>query len=822
MSALPRLSLLLALSVLTVACPSDTTTPVTADTTVDAPDATTTPDVGAVDAADATAADTQVDAAADADAVVVGPKPVIVAADQTEVVITDWLISYGSTGGDNVVSQLIDGGVFAVPTEAGFDAYGVEWLPWTAEDGGLPGNPSLMIYAVALITTEAPTNLLIQTERMRRVWVNGGQLQPGNPYGGGAHRTPAVAEAGENVIVAQILTRSSSSRLRVYTTPDPVAFNAADVTWPHLRVGVDETQWLGLPIMNFTGNAVSGVTLSVVENDTWNATTLSVPALAAGASVQLPFELSPKASWTEPDLDIPVTLEIDAAELEARYQTTVTVPTRAADAVYRRTRISGVDGSVQYYGVNPPTEAAPAEGYGLILSLHGAGVQGQGQAGSYGAKPDMVLVAPTNRRPFGFDWEEWGREDGREAFEHALETFDIDPTRQYVTGHSMGGHGTWQFGVLFPDRFAVVGPSAGWPSFYTYQNSARPTGPFARSQRSSDTEAFVSNLAEQTVYIVHGTADDNVPIGQAYIMVDALEGTTTELETHWEDGAGHWWDGYPEPGAACVDWPPMMELMTQRTREVSDLDFDYVTPGTWVNERFSYVTLLTSIDYNEDIRVISTSDGAGNVTLSTTNAYALQVDTAALQAAGVTALTVDGEPHAVDGNVVAIGPQDGKTPEVHGPYNQVYHRPFCFAYADDKPRYAEYAAFLLSNWNIIGNGHGCALPASKVTDTLRAERNIIWLGVSKSSLPQSGQTMLPFLWDDGPIAVGGQTFPEAMLMSVFPTEGRLNAVIAVSPGAEHLMFRLSTFHSGFALPDYMVLDGQGIRAAGFYGPDWSF
>ena len=31
-------------------------------------------------------------------------------------------------------------------------------------------------------------------------------------------------------------------------------------------------------------------------------------------------------------------------------------------------------------------------------------------------------------------------------------------------------------GVHFPGRFAVIGPSAGWSSFYSYGGSARPTG----------------------------------------------------------------------------------------------------------------------------------------------------------------------------------------------------------------------------------------------------------------------------------------------------------------------------------------------------------
>ena len=36
-----------------------------------------------------------------------------------------------------------------------------------------------------------------------------------------------------------------------------------------------------------------------------------------------------------------------------------------------------------------------------------------------------------------------------------------DPTKTYLTGHSMGGHGTWNVGVHYPDKFAPIAPSAG-------------------------------------------------------------------------------------------------------------------------------------------------------------------------------------------------------------------------------------------------------------------------------------------------------------------------------------------------------------------------
>ncbi|HAN87448.1 MAG TPA: hypothetical protein DCQ13_07360 [Firmicutes bacterium] len=40
--------------------------------------------------------------------------------------------------------------------------------------------------------------------------------------------------------------------------------------------------------------------------------------------------------------------------------------------------------------------------------------------------------------------------------------YDIDEDRVYLTGLSMGGHGTWVFAVQHPDEFAAIVPICGW------------------------------------------------------------------------------------------------------------------------------------------------------------------------------------------------------------------------------------------------------------------------------------------------------------------------------------------------------------------------
>jgi poly(3-hydroxybutyrate) depolymerase len=139
---------------------------------------------------------------------------------------------------------------------------------------------------------------------------------------------------------------------------------------------------------------------------------------------------------------------------------------------HKRTYISDVDGSVQYYSIvpqQPPPK--PGEKPALVLSLHGASVEAISQAGAYSAKSWAHIVCPTNRRPYGFDWEDWGRIDAMDVFERAQVLLDTDRSRTYLTGHSMGGHGVWTIGSLFPDRFAAIGPSAGWLSFSSYRDT---------------------------------------------------------------------------------------------------------------------------------------------------------------------------------------------------------------------------------------------------------------------------------------------------------------------------------------------------------------
>src|SRR5262249_14508372 len=129
----------------------------------------------------------------------------------------------------------------------------------------------------------------------------------------------------------------------------------------------------------------------------------------------------------------------------------------AVDATdkYSSTFISHIDGSLQYYAVTP--QSSFSNGSALFLSVHGAGVEAIGQARAYKSKDWGTLIAATNRRPRGFNWEDWGRLDALEVLAIGKEKFKPDPQHIYLTGHSMGGHGTWFLGATYPDKWAAIG-----------------------------------------------------------------------------------------------------------------------------------------------------------------------------------------------------------------------------------------------------------------------------------------------------------------------------------------------------------------------------
>ncbi len=736
----------------------------------------------------------------------------------------------------------------------------VNWQRTSFDDKGNLNHPALR-NGYALVTVESPSERVVMLEAAGHSTVRvNGQPRAGDPYNYGFVRVPILLHEGTN----ELLFRVGRGRLRVGFSEPPaeVFFLGADDTRPDL---IDEAQSPG-PIGVVAVNASPQWTTVLVR--TKQADINAPEAFVSHAS----FNLAPLSVRKLP-LELPAPVLVDGSEvryeiaLEAEGRTvadarTISLRVKSKTERHDRTFISTIDGSAQYYTVVPPTE--PIENPALVLTLHGASVEARGQAAAYGPKDWATIVAPTNRRPFGFDWEDWGRLDAMEVLGLATESLKPDPARVYLTGHSMGGHGTWNIGVLFPDRFAAIAPSAGWVSFWSYtgarnfDDDSTVESIMGRAVAPSDTLSLIENLKQTGVYILHGDADNNVPVTQARTMRTELAKFHTDFAYYERPGAGHWW------GNQCVDWEPIFSFFKWHTipENARATKFVFVTPDPGVSDRSYWLRVLQQPRSGVPSRV-EASAGADGVTLKTENINLLAIDLGTLTAGETPTITGSGENDSVlvrvdeavlevaraeaSGVVYAARTDDGlwkltrfdpgqKNPTRTGPFKNAYRNRMAFIVGSDSWSLAK-ARFDAETFWYRGNGAVDIFRADRLTREMIADRNLIAYGPAAFHAVQQllGLSDAPIEIEPGSLRVGNQdlvTGDDLALLAVMPgaTDSTLIAVVAgTGPAGERLCDQVPVFVSGIGYPDWTVLSSemltsgfQGVVGAGFFNADWRY
>jgi predicted peptidase len=131
------------------------------------------------------------------------------------------------------------------------------------------------------------------------------------------------------------------------------------------------------------------------------------------------------------------------------------------------------DGSESPYVVFVPHGYDGTKEYPIILFLHGAGETKQPNAKKEGKKPVEVGIGPaikTREKTFPFitvipraEGFGWGADTANAKralamLDATMKEYKVDPKRQYLTGLSMGGFGTWHIAFAHPDRWAAIVP----------------------------------------------------------------------------------------------------------------------------------------------------------------------------------------------------------------------------------------------------------------------------------------------------------------------------------------------------------------------------
>jgi len=201
---------------------------------------------------------------------------------------------------------------------------------------------------------------------------------------------------------------------------------------------------------------------------------------------------------------------------------------------------------------------------GLLLALHGGGA-GAGDAGqaasAFGGAASalqMLMAAPEVLEKTERGWTDPPSTEHFviELLEALVRTNRIDPNRVVLTGHSMGGYGTWTIGAVHADRFAGLAAFAGAPT------CARP----AEGAPLADVEdGILPNLRNVPLFVYQSLDDRNVPAESNELATKELDRLAKEdpggyLHTYERvDGRAH---GFPEKGPG-----PGIEWAAKRPRD---------------------------------------------------------------------------------------------------------------------------------------------------------------------------------------------------------------------------------------------------------------
>ena len=713
-------------------------------------------------------------------------------------------------------------------------------------------------YVSITVERDEPGVMMLDARGHRMVYVNG-RPRIGDIYNLGMTQVPVHLNEGSN----ELLFHCTRGRLeaKLVKPAGDAFFSETDLTKPDALVGEPVDQPIGVIVVNASDEPLRGAVIRADVGGEQSET--SVPTIAPMTIYKAPVSLDGPEVETpdgeEGEIEVDLELRING---EAAHSMATSLDIRSPDETHSRTFISGIDGSVQYYSVVP---ARADEGDdvdpGLVLTLHGASVEATSQANAYTPKDWTHIVAPTNRRPFGFDWEDWGRRDAMEVLDLAGETFDHDPQRVYLTGHSMGGHGTWHVGAMFPDRFAAIAPSAGWISFWSYSSAAEYDDPdpiealLARATNASDTLAHRRNYRHHGVYMLHGDEDETVPVDEARTMRETLSAFHTNFAYYERPGAEHWW------GSQSVDWPPLFDFLRHNTRdEPADreaIEFHTSNPG--ISAQSGWATIIdqhrilemSSIDLRQDAdeRLVSgETENVRRLTLDLSHfepgePVTIEIDEHTIEDARP---DEDGKLHLIreqaDGEWSAADPPDDsdKGPQRYGTFKAAFDHDALLVYgtqgSDEANEWARRkATYDAEVFWYRGNGAFDVMADTDFNADEHPNRSIVLYGNRETNGAWSQ------LLEDSPVDVssdGVRVEDRAVegedLASLFvrPREDCTRSLVAVvggtTPAAMRATDRLPYFVSGVGYPDFICFTPEVLRrresavqATGYFGPDWS-
>ena len=693
--------------------------------------------------------------------------------------------------------------------------------------------------------------VILNTTGSSSVFVNG-VLHAGDPYDAGWLNIPVWLTKGENKIIVRAYGRT---KVNIIKPAKFISLQVNDATLPSIVLQQRDSLLKGaIVVLNATKQPLTNSTITSTIAGKQAVTNL--PVVPAMSSRKIIFDIDPSAVDTTGKYNC--VLKLSGAN--AADQQTIAVEAVNATDRYNNTFVSNIDGSLQYFAVTPQRSSNTANS-ALFLSVHGAGVEARGQAAAYDYKDWGTLVAATNRRPRGFNWEDWGRIDALEVLNIAIQKFNPDPQRIFLTGHSMGGHGTWFLGATYPDKWASIGPCSGYPSLKDYgsadgkipESSRLPAEKMVlRAGNQSDVLKLIHNYKPYGVYVLHGDSDHVVPVKFARQMRDSLGTFHTDFAYHEVPGAEHWY------GNQSVDWPALFQFFKEHKRlpdsAVNEIDFITSSPGISASYRWACVfQQIHPLQYSHI--TLKRFPDKDSVTGTTENIQVLQLnlkDFAAnkpikirLDSLNTLTITPQGNANTIylkwENNTWQITNKPDemqKNPLRYGTFKEAFNNRMVFVYStagskEENEHTYNKAIYDAESWYYRGNGAVDIIADKDYTPAKYKGRNIIIYGNANTN---SAWKMLlancPLQVTRGKITVGSKSWTGDDLGAYFvwpQADARTSVGVIAGTGIKGMSAASANqyFAGGSGFPDFMVFrlamlkeGAKAIQLAGYFDNNW--
>lgn len=677
-----------------------------------------------------------------------------------------------------------------------------------------------------------------------------GEPHTGDPYSSGWLYIPVQLKKGLNEIYVRgvFITASLSFPAK------PVQLVTEDPTMPAIVIGEKNDAMQGaVVVINSSSKEWKGLQFRATLQG--KQVTTAVPAIPPMTTRKVAFSFDGSGVSAAGKTDCDITLLDKGNTLD---QTKIQVEAVTPADKYSRTFISDIDGSLQYYAVTPQI-GGPKKGAALFLSVHGAGVEAIGQARAYQSKDWGTLVAATNRRPRGFNWEDWGRLDALEVLNLAKEKYQPDPQHIYLTGHSMGGHGTWFLGATYPDKWAAIAPSAGYPTLKGYgsadglvpDSSNSPMEQMLlRSGNQSDVIKLVQNYKPLGVYVFHGDADRTVSVNYARQMRQLLGAFHPDFSYNEYPGGEHWF------GDISVDWKPIFEFLKWHNRPldtaVNVIDFTTSNPG--ISSSFRWASVEQQLHPLQYSRIqLKRNRGGKTLNGTTENVRLLRLDLKDFAAGSDVKVSIDGTEITQKAGSTPLyllntsgkwavhqaAPLSEKGPHRYGTLKDAFNHRMIFVYStggskEENEWSYNKARYDAETWYYRGNGAMDIIADKDYSLEKYKDRGVIIYGNKTTN--KAWKLLLgncPIQVERNKVTAGGKEWTGEDLSAsfVWPLTGSDIASVGVVSGSGLMGMKAAYANQYFAgasgFPDFMIYNAKmlmtgvdEVKMAGFYDNEW--